>query len=63
MKGARGTAIAAAILLVIGIIWLLQGIGVLGGSVMTGVSIWAWIGGACILVAVILIGRVFGRSR
>ena len=57
----RATAIIAAILLVMGIVWLLQGIGVLGGSVMTGSSFWAYMGGACILAAIVLGVRALRR--
>jgi hypothetical protein len=31
-------------LIIAGVIWLLQGLGVIGGSVMTGVTLWAVIG-------------------
>lgn len=36
-------------LMAIGAVWLLQGIGILPGSFMTGQSIWAVIGSICIL--------------
>jgi hypothetical protein len=32
------------LLLLIGVVWILQGTGVLLGSVMTGQSFWAWMG-------------------
>ena len=36
--------VVGALLVLIGIVWILQGIGVLLGSVMTGQSFWAWMG-------------------
>ncbi len=38
------------VLLLIGIIWLLQGINILPGSFMTGQLFWAFAGAVCILV-------------
>jgi hypothetical protein len=35
-----------ALLTVAGVIWTLQGLGYIGGSVMTGVSLWAVVGPA-----------------
>jgi hypothetical protein len=58
----RVTSIVAGALLIIGLIWLLQGIGVLGGSVMTGSSFWAWVGGLCIVAAGVLLARLARRG-
>ena len=44
----------AGVFVVIGVIWLGQGVGLIGGSFMTGQAIWAVIGGGCILVGVFL---------
>lgn len=38
----------AAVLILVGVVWVLQGIGVLGGSFMTGEALWALIGAVCI---------------
>lgn len=38
------------ILVLTGVVWLLQGIGVLPGSVMTGQSFWAWMGLLCLVL-------------
>ncbi|MFN8025231.1 MAG: hypothetical protein U0W40_02405 [Acidimicrobiia bacterium] len=38
----------AAVLIIVGAVWVLQGIGVLGGSFMTGEVLWAVIGSVCI---------------
>ncbi len=41
---------AGGILLLLGLIWFLQGINILPGSVMTGQAFWAWAGVVCIVV-------------
>ncbi|MBZ9672236.1 hypothetical protein FJ970_04300 [Mesorhizobium sp. B2-1-8] len=52
----------ALIVLAIGALWSLQGIGVVGGSFMTGQSQWLYIGLAAMLVG--LAGLVWAnRSR
>ena len=51
------TLIVAALLIVIGAVWALQGLGVIGGSAMSGNSIWATIG-PILVVAGIGIGLV-----
>ena len=38
----------AAVLIVVGAVWVLQGVGILGGSFMTGEAVWAVIGVACV---------------
>lgn len=48
------------LLLVVGLVWLFQGIGVLEGSFMTDQPVWAVIGGALIVVAVGVLVR--GRA-
>ena len=37
------------VLVLVGLVWFLQGIGVLGGSAMSGVAFWAVAGVVCIL--------------
>jgi hypothetical protein len=36
--------VVGALLVLTGVVWILQGIGMLPGSVMTGQSFWAWMG-------------------
>ncbi len=36
--------IAGALILIAGIVWTLQGLGFIKGSVMTGVTLWALVG-------------------
>jgi hypothetical protein len=50
------------VFLVIGVIWLGQGVGLIGGSFMTGEAVWAVIGGVCIVVGAFLV-RVGFRWR
>jgi hypothetical protein len=45
----------------IGLVWIAQGTGHLGGSVMTGESMWTWIGAAVAAVGVVLV--VLGLRR
>jgi len=51
------TLVLGGILVVIGLIWFFQGIGVLGGSVMSGVVLWAVIGPIVAIAGVALILR------
>jgi hypothetical protein len=49
--------VLGAILVIIGLVWFFQGIGVLGGSVMSGVVLWAVIGPIVAIVGIALIVR------
>lgn len=60
MTGRVVRAVIGVLLLVVGLVWLFQGVGTLRGSVMTGSPLWAWVGGACIVVAAVLL---FGLAR
>jgi len=53
--------ILAVILILVGIVWFLQGINVLPGSFMTGQLRWALYGGVSIIVGIILL--VVARRR
>ena len=55
--------ILAVLLIGMGTVWILQGIGVLPGSYMTGQMQWAYRGGAVAVVgvAILLFGRRIGR--
>lgn len=51
-----------AVLILLGAIWTLQGLGYIGGSVMSGVTLWAVIGPIVVLVG--LVTALLGiRSR
>ena len=47
------------VFLVVGAIWLGQGVGLIGGSFMTGRAVWAVIGGGCIVFGVFLVRAGF----
>jgi hypothetical protein len=53
--------VVGVIAILLGGVWALQGLKVIGGSAMTGVSIWIWVGAA------VVVGGVFalfhGLSR
>jgi hypothetical protein len=57
----RMLRIASGILIAIGVIWILQGVGVLPGSFMTGQTRWAVIG--CITAVVGIIFWVASNRR
>lgn len=46
--------VVAVLCLLLGGVWVLQGIGVLPGSFMTGQTKWAVYGGLLVLVAIVL---------
>ena len=50
------------VLALIGAVWILQGVGLLKGSFMTGEAVWAVIGVVCLAIGVVLIrgGRRVG---
>ena len=51
--------VVGSLLIAMGALWTLQGIGVVGGSVMSGVTMWAIIGPVVAVVGVILV--ILGR--
>jgi hypothetical protein len=50
----RWMIIVGVVLILLGGLWALQGIGVVGGSVMTGQSFWAVAGSITLVVGVVL---------
>jgi len=54
-------SIIAVLLILVGILWILQGINVLGGSVMSGQTQFAIYGGIAALVGIVL--AVFANRR
>jgi hypothetical protein len=54
--------VAGVLLIVVGIVWILQGLDVLKGSFMTGQGFWAWMGAVAVLVGMPLILRGMRRS-
>ena len=55
--------VLGAILAVLGGIWTLQGLNVLGGSAMSGSSFWAIVGPIVLVVGIVLIGVGIARRR
>ena len=56
MTGRRAVRLAlAGICLLVGLIWFGQGIGLIGGSFMTGEAVWAVIGVVMIALGVVLV--------
>jgi hypothetical protein len=55
--------ILGGLMIVVGGVWLLQGIGVLPGSFMTGQSFWAIIGGLVLAVGIAMCYVSLRRDR
>ena len=49
-------------LCLVGVVWLGQGVGLIGGSFMTGEALWAVIGAVCLFFGVMLL-RGANRTR
>lgn len=50
----RLSGLAAGAMVIIGVVWLLQGLNLLGGSAMSGDSFWAWVGGIVLAAGIAL---------
>ncbi|MFI5845811.1 hypothetical protein ACIA8K_39510 [Catenuloplanes sp. NPDC051500] len=60
----RWILLAVGVLLVLmGAVWTLQGLNVLGGSAMSGATMWAVIGPIVLVVGVVLAWRGGRRAR
>jgi hypothetical protein len=55
--------IVGGIITLMGLVWFLQGIGVLPGSVMTGSQFWAMAGAFAVIVGLLVIALGLIRSR
>ena len=49
--------VVGALLVLLGAVWTLQGVGVIGGSAMTGSTMWLVIGLVLVAVGVALVAR------
>jgi hypothetical protein len=59
----RRTFVAVGVgLIVVGGVWILQGLDLLKGSFMTGRAFWAWMGAVAVLLGIPLILRGMRRS-
>jgi hypothetical protein len=56
-----GWVIVGAVLVVLGVLWILQGLNVLRGSVMSDETVWAWIGAAAIVAGLSVLVRGLRR--
>ena len=59
----RARVVIAIVLIVVGVVWLGQGVGFIHGSFMTGESVWAVIGAVSILCALALLRGVQRERR
>lgn len=59
MKSNRAVLLLAGgvLLIALGLVWTLQGVGILGGSSMTGSTMWAIIGPIVAIVGIYLVVR------
>jgi hypothetical protein len=55
--------VPGVILVAVGLVWTLQGLNVLGGSVMSGSPLWATIGPIVLVAGLVLIGVALAISR
>ena len=49
--------LVGTLLILVGGVWILQGAGVMGGSFMTGSSLWLVIGLICVLIGIAIVVR------
>ena len=49
--------LVGTLLILVGGVWILQGAGVMGGSFMTGSSVWLVIGLICVLIGIAIVVR------
>jgi hypothetical protein len=57
-----GLVITGIALLVVGVIWIFQGLDILKGSFMTGEPFWAWMGALAVLLGLPLVLRGLRRG-
>jgi hypothetical protein len=55
--------VSGVILLLLGALWALQGTGLLAGSVMSGQTLWIWIGALVALVGLVFTYRGLTGGR
>lgn len=48
--------VVGSLMLVMGLVWTLQGLNVLGGSAMTGQTVWAVVGPVVAIAGVVIVG-------
>ncbi len=55
--------VIGVVLFAVGAVWTLQGLDVLGGSAMSGVTTWAIVGPVVVVIGVVLAIAGFRRQR
>jgi hypothetical protein len=55
--------VPGVILAAVGLVWTLQGLNVLGGSVMSGSPLWATVGPIVLVIGLVLIAVAIVRRR
>ena len=55
--------IMGGLLILLGSVWMLQGAGVIGGSFMSGSSLWFMIGLICLLIGIAIVVQGARRRR
>lgn len=63
MKRSPVLAVVGVLVVVVGVVWTLQGLGLIAGSPMTGVRTWAIIGPIVAIIGVILLVTGLRRRR
>jgi hypothetical protein len=56
--------VIGALLVLVGVVWIGQGVGIIEGSFMTGEAVWAIIGAVCLVLgATLLVTTLRARPR
>lgn len=55
--------VVGAVLVIVGVVWIFQGIGDLRGSFMTGSPFWAWMGVLAAATGAVALARAARPSR
>ena len=53
----RYRAAIGVLLVIVGLLWTLQGLGIVGGSLMAGVTFWAFVGPVVAVIGVLVLLR------
>jgi hypothetical protein len=59
----NGARVLAVLLLLIGLVWIGQGLGYIKGSFMTGQMLWFWIGVGCVVGSGVVLSLSRGIRR
>ncbi|WP_155055383.1 hypothetical protein [Streptomyces blattellae] len=55
--------VLGALFILFGVLWTLQGTDVMGGSSMSGVTLWAVVGPIVVIAGLVMLGVGFARRR